>query len=1503
MSLLARLVGGAATVVTTPIAVSAACVSAAVDVGARFAAESARRLTDAAPSQDSVSAVVTAVKELVGAEPGRRCWRNENRCWIEVRGLNGDNGSALAGAVVDAVRDEAGVRGVGLNHSLSRVVVTVGPDGPSMTRLCGLVAEVERAVTAEADRHPTDLPADGIVLAGRIIAMTANGIGLCTAVAGRALMWPAVPAGVTAAVALVDYQPRLRAIVERRLGQSAADTAIAIAAATVYTVTEAPTSLAVETVRHLYQVGEALAGSRAWQRQEPAIAPYADDRPTGARPQRPCAMPPGPIERHADRSGVAQGMAAAAVGLFSRDLNAAATAAVVTTPKAARNARDGFAAALGRGLADKHDIVALDPQAIRRLDRVDAVVVDPRALLTDELRIGRLRRISDRDRSAAWQWAREGLERGELGAGWQRVAQEAAPTNGSLDGGPEVLVRHMHHPLAAGVLGEVRRAGTELVSIQSDELDDLRPSFDELYPADGTVDAALLNAVIALQADGRTVAVVGSDAPQALSAADVSIGLIRDGAPPPWRADLLVPDLDAVWRIMHALPAARRASKRGAELATSASILGAVLMIPGVRGRGPGPVTAGAAAGLTTGLLLARGALNDRAPTPATVHEWHAMSPEQVRQTLLQPKRQPPQSKSAITSAVSASVNVVPRVTGAPLRLARDLAGSLRQELSDPLTPVLAVGSTASALLGSPIDAILVGSVLVGNSLLAATQEVRAERLLSRLLAVQVPPARLVTDDGYETVEAAELRPGDLIEVRPGEVVPADARIVRATDAELDESSLTGESLPVPKRSAATPGAALAERSCMLHATTTVVAGTAVAIVTAVGGRTQASRAAHVESAEKSAVGLQAQLRELTDRALPVSMAGGALVSGLGLLRMVPLRRAVASGVAVAVAAVPEGMPLVATLAQQTAARRLTRSGVLVRSPRSVEALGRIDVVCFDKTGTLSENRLRVNKVRAADGVARRQVLDYAARATPVKNGDRHEHATDAAVVAAAGDAYAPDAEAIHLPFRSGRPYSASLVGNDLFIKGAPEFVLAACTGSDPQRKRAVNQMAKSGLRVIAVAYRKVAVRQARAARRSDEALIGLCGEELQFIGLLGLSDTPRAESASLLAALQKQEIGVRLITGDHPVTATAIAAELGLAVTAAQVISGTDWESLSRRGQERAVRDGLVFARMSPGHKVQVVQTLERIGQVCAMVGDGANDAAAIRAATVGIGVASQGSDPARTAADVMLLDGRIGSLLDALDEGRQLWRRVQAAVAVLLGGNAGEVAFSIAGSALTGRSPLNTRQLLLVNMMTDALPAAALAVSPARRHSDDNGHGPNHAAIWRTVAIRGTTTAAAATSAWLMAGFTLTPRRASTVALVALVTTQLGQTLIDSQSPLVIGTAAGSLVALGALISTPGVSQMLGCTPLGPLGWAQGLGTAGVATAAAGCAPWLLRRIQSSISTTPSRHSTAYSSRSGIAITPETTVNGSDEGVTPVEAITLSTVRAGSVQMSTTQ
>ncbi|TQC49749.1 cation-translocating P-type ATPase [Rhodococcus sp. WS4] len=1426
--------------------------------------------------------------EVVGGTPARRTSSGHGRAWIEVRGLDGARGDEVAAAVLGAVRGLDGVDRAELNHALSRLVVTVGENGPSVAELCAVITGAEdlaRPLVRGADRdRPRELPGDDVTLAERSLALAAVTTGLVAAVAGRLVPMPSLPRSVpAAAVTFVNYQPRLRGMVEDRLGPDAAELLLAAAQAVGDVMRQAPASLGVDVVLRSALTAEAWSGRQAWRRREPELARNPDDDTARIPRERTSGL----LERDGDRAAVAQLVGATAVGAAARSVAGAADAALVAAPKAARTAREVFAATLGRGLADRHGVLTLRPGALRCLDRVDAVVVDPTVLHTVELRVSAIRAVRDSDRTRVWEAAGSAVDAGALGAGWHGLGELPGDLAAAAeDDDAAVLVTPAHHPHAAAVLAQARTSGAQVVSVDVDTLGGLRSAFDDLFPSSGSPDADLRDAVAALQAKGATVAVLAGRAPQALAAADVGIGVLVDDAPPPWPADLLVDDLVVAWRVLRSLPDARTASRRGVEIATASSILGALLMLPGVRGRGPGPVTVGAAAGVWTGHSLARGVLRAPVPAAAPVHAWHEMPVPDVRRLL--PAREDEEangSRRRSVNLVLTPVEAVGRLTAWPVGLAWDFGRAMRTELSDPLTPVLATGSAASALLGSPVDAVLVGSVLVGNAALSAVQRLHAERLLNRLLAAGDPPAhRVVGVPDHrvtEQVDASRLRPGDVIEIGPGEVVPADGRLLECAGVEVDESSLTGESLPMAKQTAPTPGAPLSERACMVFAGSTILTGTATAIVTAVGETTEAGRAGALTPASASHVGLQAQLRSLTDRVLPVSVGGGALVTAVGFLRGTGLRQAVTSGVAVAVAAVPEGLPLVATLAQQAAARRLTRSDALVRAPRSVEALGRVDVVCFDKTGTLSENRLRVVSIVPQPGHELEEVLVCAARSAVTPDGRPAAHATDAAIAEAAGLPQ-EDGEHTYLPFRSGRSYSAALSGTHLSLKGAPETVLEACTGIDADDVHAtVLGMAADGLRVIAVARGTVTSFQARRAAEDTAVLDELCGSGLELVGLLGLADTPRREAAGLLPELERRQVGVRLITGDHPVTATAITRELGLPVSPEQVISGTDWDTLSHRGQENAVEKCVVFARMSPENKVQIVQTLERVGHVCAMVGDGANDAAAIRAASVGIGVSSRGSDPARSAADVVLLDGRVDALLDALDEGRQLWRRVQAGVSVLLGGNAGEVAFALVGSAIAGRSPLTARQLLLVNVLTDALPAAALAVSPPNEDARGEGRGPDSAALWRTVAIRGAATAAGATTAWALASVTGRQRRASTVGLVALVGTQLGQTLIDSRSPLVVLTAGGSLVALTAMVSTPGVSQLLGCTPLGPLGWAQALGCACAATAAAALAPGLLEKLagdQSTISITPARSNTAYTSRSGGMSTRVTApVNGS--------------------------
>ncbi|CAM2810658.1 cation-translocating P-type ATPase [Prescottella defluvii] len=1314
---------------------------------------------------------------------------------------------------------------------------------------------------------------DDAVLRARVIALAAHSVGFGVAAAGRVLAVPRLPLALSAPVTILDYQPRLRRLLETGLGRVGADLLLSTATATGYAAAQAPAPLAVESLLRASVVGEVVANRRAWHH-----SPLP--RPTGTD----TAAPNGAVDRHLERVAWVQLAGSAAVGAATGSLRAAGTTALVTAPKAARIARESFASTLGRGLVADHRVLCRGPDVLRRLDGVTAVVVDPRALLTADLRVSRIRGVPDDRRARVWDVARTAVDDGTLGAGWHRLTE--LPEVAALSDDPDaaVLVAPVRDPLAGGLLEQIRRSAATVHSIDDEVLGTLRSAFDELRKPSGADDSDLLTMTLNLQDGGESVAVLAAHCPRALAAADVGIALARSGAVPPTDCDLLVPDLAGAWRVVRAVPAAVTASRRGIEIATGASLLGSLLMLPGTHGRGPGPVSAGAGAALWTGHRLARRVLRADAPLPDPQHDWHAMPVDRVRRMLGSPGPRPEAAERGRLVATAAWMR-------RPVDAAWDFGRSLRTELSDPLTPILATGSAASAVLGSPVDAILVGSVLVGNAALSAVQRLHAERLLRRLLAVHDTPARVVRArrDGYEDVDAGRLRAGEVIEVRPGEVAPADGRLIEADGVEVDESSLTGESLPVDKQTEATPGVPLAERSCMLYAGTTVLTGTATAVVTAVGATTETGRATALSPTPVGRTGLQAQLGELTRQVLPVSVGGGALVTLTSMLRGGGLQAAITSGVAVAVAAVPEGLPLVATLAQQAAARRLTHSSALVRAPRSVEALGRVDVVCFDKTGTLSQDRLRVTAVRPIGAHARGAVVDAAARTSITADGKAAAHATDRAVVEAAAESGAVQPAGVLLPFRAGRPYAAAITGTDLVVKGAPEVVLAACTGMSPARLETiaddVQTMAEEGLRVIAVARRTVTEDQAATATDDPDTVAALCRRDLEPLGLLGLSDTARPEAAGLLPALEDRGISVRLITGDHPVTAAAIARDLGLDLDAGDVLTGTEWEALSHRRQEIAVRERTVFARMSPEQKVQIVQTLERTGHVCAMVGDGANDAAAIRAASIGIGVASHGNHPARSAADILLLDGHVDAILDAIDEGRQLWQRVQSAVSVLLGGNAGEVAFALLGSAISGRAPLNARQLLLVNLLTDALPAAALAVSPPNPDRAYDGRGPDRAALWRTVTVRGAATAAGAGVAWGLASVTGRPRRASTVGLVALVGAQLGQTLIDSRSPLVVATAVGSLTVLGAVVSTPGLSQFLGCTPLGPVGWTQALGSAAGATAAAAVAPRVLTWWQAHSSTpvqsttnTPTRSSTAYAWRSGGVSTAATApVNGS--------------------------
>ena len=522
-----------------------------------------------------------------------------------------------------------------------------------------------------------------------------------------------------------------------------------------------------------------------------------------------------------------------------------------------------------RGLTTHHDALVVRPRVLRALDRVDAIVLDPRALYTDQLTITRVRGVTNSQRTNAWEAARVALDRRpEAGMAQAVVDSRRRPhRRGTREPGARP-VRHGGGQRGApgrgaGGLGRRRRIAFA------------RTGFRHPVPDDGSLDDAVAEVVAQLGADGATVALVTTSEMPAAHGAGITIGISRTGFPP-WGADVFAPDLTGAWRILHAMPAARAASTRGVRLSVSASAIGALMFIPGVPGYGPESVNAGVLGGLWAGYTGGSKVFGETLPAPEPGHEWYALPVAEVQRLLPRPPAPPRQTRRTCTAA---ACRAWPGGAASP-GAGREFLGEMRTNLADPITPILATGAVASALLGSPLDAALVGGVLLANAALSSEQQLHAERVLRRLLAVQDPLARRrvgpLDAQRRENVAAKRLRPGDLIEIHAGEVVPADARLIEAANVEVDESTLTGESLPVPKHTDPTPGAPLAERSCMVYAGTTMVAGTALAVVTTVGRSTEIHRAMAMAPAKSRQIGLQRQLARITSRALPWSLAGGA---------------------------------------------------------------------------------------------------------------------------------------------------------------------------------------------------------------------------------------------------------------------------------------------------------------------------------------------------------------------------------------------------------------------------------------------------------------------------------------------------------------------------------------------------------------------------------------------------------------------------------------------------
>jgi Ca2+-transporting ATPase len=709
--------------------------------------------------------------------------------------------------------------------------------------------------------------------------------------------------------------------------------------------------------------------------------------------------------------------------------------------------------------------------------------------------------------------------------------------------------------------------------------------------------------------------------------------------------------------------------------------------------------------------------------------QWHSQSVDAVLQGLSS-------SRAGLDDA--AAQRVLERL--GPNRLQPPRPTPALRILADQFTSVVvylliaAIG--ISFALGDHIESMAIAAVLVINTLIGFVTEFRARRAMEALLQFDVSKATVIRSGQLRMVDAATIVPGDIIQLDLGRRVPADARLIEATDFRTDEAALTGESLPVSKRASeqleeATP---LADRTNMVYKGTTASAGTAVAVVTETGASTEIGRIGTlVGTIEEGPTPLERQLDELGRRLVWVALGIAALVAALGAWQGAPLALVVEMGIALAVAAVPEALPVVATIALAVGVHRMARRHALVRRLPAVEALGSATVVCTDKTRTLTSGLMTLVRLwRDGRDVEMRDVpqsldaamiaaLEVAALASrPQPRGEEQSGTygdpVDTALLAAAENAGVDRAALVAerpyegmVPFSSDRKFMASFHrhGSALvaYVKGAPRKILDLSATNEGLRHtvmEANDAMARDGLRVLALASGVVA--------SSDEAAI----RGLTFAGLVGFADPPAEGVKDAIVRLRAAGLRTVMLTGDQRATAAAVGRELNVLSEGQTIIDGRELDALSDADLTARLSEIAAFSRITPQHKLRLVEALQARGDIVAMLGDGVNDAPALRKADIGVAMGIRGTDVAKEAASIVLQDDRFETVTAAVEEGRIIFDNIRKFVFYLFSCNAAEV-LVLLGAALAGLPmPLLPLQILWLNMVTDTFPALALAMEP---------------------------------------------------------------------------------------------------------------------------------------------------------------------------------------------
>ncbi len=720
------------------------------------------------------------------------------------------------------------------------------------------------------------------------------------------------------------------------------------------------------------------------------------------------------------------------------------------------------------------------------------------------------------------------------------------------------------------------------------------------------------------------------------------------------------------------------------------------------------------------------------------------------------------------------------------------------EQFHDAMVLLLLLSAGVSFLIGDHQEAIAIAIIVILNAILGFTQEYRAEKAMAALKKLVVPQVKVLRDGQVHTLSAREVVPGDILLLEAGNAVPADGRVIESINLRVQEAALTGESEPVEKITAPldVPDLPLGDRRNMVYMGTLVTYGRGKAVVVATGMHTELGRiAAMIQSVEREPTPLQRRLAQLSRGLAWASLFIVGIVFVLGLLRHEDLKVMFLTAISMAVAAVPEGLPAVVTIALALGAQRMLRRRALIRKLPAVETLGSVTVICSDKTGTLTENRMRVSvldlagqtlpiaelRPRRAGATALPEpdleslppavtlllvgaALCNDATLVPPQDGWNCTNEctalgdpTEAALVVAAAQAglLKPVLEEVlprvaEVPFTSARkrmttvhrwnaeaaarhPWAQrfweTIVADPkppyiVFVKGAVDQLLPRATQvwfadqvqelTPAWRERILDANARhasQGMRVLAVAVRRLADLPA-----TPEALAAQAERDLIFLGLIGIVDPPRPEAKEAVARCRAAGIRPIMITGDHPLTARFIAQYLGITQDQ-RVITGAELEAMDEEALAQALRTTHVFARVSPEHKLKIVRVLQRQGEIVAMTGDGVNDAPALKKADIGVAMGITGTDVAKEAADMVLLDDNFATIVAAVEEGRVIYDNIRKFLLYTLGSNTGEILVMLLAPFLGMPLPLTPLQILWINLVTDGLPGLALSIEPAER------------------------------------------------------------------------------------------------------------------------------------------------------------------------------------------